>query len=68
MGKVCSLSDVRAVTAELTVKYLRPIQVDQEIIVEAFQVKREGRDMYHEGTKFATTAGKVLARGTADSW
>nr|HEV7953016.1 PaaI family thioesterase [Candidatus Acidoferrales bacterium] len=62
MGKVCALSNVRAVTAELSVKYLRPIQVDQEIVVEAFQVKREGRDMYHEGT-ISNTAGKVLARG-----
>jgi uncharacterized protein (TIGR00369 family) len=63
MGKVCRLSDVRAVTAELAVKYLRPIQVEQEIIVEAFQVKRDGRDMYHESTISAAN-GKVLARGT----
>jgi uncharacterized protein (TIGR00369 family) len=63
MGKVCSLSDVRAVTAELSVKYLKPIQAEQEIIVEAFQVKREGRDMYHEGT-ISNAAGKVLARGS----
>jgi len=63
MGKVCRLSDVRAVTAELAVKYLRPIQVEQEIVVEAFQVKREGRDMYHEST-ISDANGKVLARGT----
>jgi len=63
MGKVCRLSDVRAVTAELSVKYLRPIQVEQEIVVEAFQVKREGRDMYHEGT-ISDVRGKVLARGS----
>jgi uncharacterized protein (TIGR00369 family) len=62
MGKVCRLSDVRAVTAELSVKYLRPIQVEQEIVVEAFQVKREGRDMFHEGT-ISDVRGKVLARG-----
>lgn len=63
MGKVCRLSDVRAVTAELSVKYLRPIQVEQEIVVEAFQVKRDGRDMFHEGT-ISDVRGKVLARGT----
>src|SRR5580704_11705753 len=44
MGKVCRLSDVRAVTAELTVQYRRPIQMDQEIVVEAFQTKRDGRE------------------------
>jgi len=63
MGKVCRLSEVRAVTAELSIKYLRPIRVEQEIVVEAFQVKREGRDMYHEGT-ISDSTGKVLARGT----
>jgi uncharacterized protein (TIGR00369 family) len=63
MGKVCRLSDVRAVTAELSVKYLRPIQVEQEIVVEAFQVKREGRDLYQE-CEIREPKGKVLARGT----
>jgi acyl-coenzyme A thioesterase PaaI-like protein len=63
MGKVCRLSEVRAVTAELSVKYLRPIQVDQEIVVDAFQVRRDGREMYHEGT-ISDARGKVLARGT----
>jgi uncharacterized protein (TIGR00369 family) len=63
MGKVCSLSDVRAVTAELSVRYLKPIQVDQEIVVDAFQVKREGRELFQECT-IADALGKVLARGT----
>ena len=62
MGKVCKLSDARAVTAELDVKYLKPIQVDQEIVVEAFQVKREGRQMYHEA-EIRDTSGTVLACG-----
>jgi len=63
MGKVCKLSDVRAVTADLSVKYLKPVQVEQEIVVEAFQVKRDGRDMYHEST-ISDASGKVLARAT----
>lgn len=62
MGKVCRLSDVRAVTAELTVEYLRPIHVDQEIVVEAFEAGREGRQMYHQG-EIRDMSGKVLARG-----
>jgi len=63
MGKVCRLSDVRAVTAELSVRYLKPIQVEQEIVVEAFQVKRDGRNLYHEG-EIRNSEGTVLARGT----
>jgi uncharacterized protein (TIGR00369 family) len=63
MGKVCKLSDARAVTAELDVKYLKPIQVGQEIVVEAFQVKRQGRQMYHEG-EIRDMNGMVLARGS----
>jgi uncharacterized protein (TIGR00369 family) len=62
MGKVCRLSDVRAVTAELNVEYLKPIRTDQEIIVEAFQTKREGRQMYHHG-EIRNAEGVVLARG-----
>lgn len=63
MGKVCRLGDVRAVTAELSVRYLRPIQVDQEIVVDAFQAKRDGRELHQECT-IADLRGKVLARGT----
>jgi uncharacterized protein (TIGR00369 family) len=63
MGKVCKLSDARAVTAELSVRYLKPIQVEQEIVVEAFRVKRDGRAMYHEGV-IRNSDGIVLARGT----
>ena len=63
MGKVCKLSDVRAVTAELSVRYLKPIPVGHEIVVEAFQLRREGRQLYHEG-EIRDAAGIVLARGT----
>jgi uncharacterized protein (TIGR00369 family) len=62
MGKLCRLSDVRAVTAELNVEYLRPIRVDHEIIVEAHQTKREGRELFHQG-EIREVSGRVLARG-----
>jgi uncharacterized protein (TIGR00369 family) len=62
MGKLCRLNDVRAVTAELNVEFLRPIRVNQEIVVEAFEQNREGRQMYHQG-EIKDTKGKVLARG-----
>ena len=62
LGKVCRFSDVRAVTAELTVEYLRPIKVDQEIHVEAFQVERKERNLFHTG-EIRDGEGRVLARG-----
>ena len=62
LGKVCRFSDVRAVTAELTVEYLRPIKVDQEIHIEAFQVERKERNLFHEG-EIRDGEGRVLARG-----
>jgi uncharacterized protein (TIGR00369 family) len=62
MGKVNRFHDVRAVTAELSVEYLRPVPVDDEIIVEAQEVSREGRNLTHRG-EIRNTAGKVLARG-----
>jgi uncharacterized protein (TIGR00369 family) len=62
LGKVNRFSDVRAVTAELTVEYLRPIKVGEEIHVEAFQVERKGRNLFHEG-EIRDTQGRVLARG-----
>ncbi|MGH9744420.1 MAG: hotdog domain-containing protein, partial [Candidatus Acidiferrum sp.] len=30
MGKVCRFREVRAVTAELTIQYLKPVKVDEE--------------------------------------
>jgi uncharacterized protein (TIGR00369 family) len=62
MGKVCRFSDVRAVTAELTVEYLRPVRVDEEIQVEAFQTERHDRQFFHQG-EIRNTAGQLLARG-----
>src|SRR5580700_2992701 len=43
MSKVSRLSDVRTVTAELNVQYLKPVPVDEEVHVEGFEVRREGR-------------------------
>src|ERR1700741_1972901 len=34
MGKVCRFREVKAVTAELAIEYLKPVNVQQEIIVE----------------------------------
>ena len=62
MGKVCRFSDVRAVTAELSIEYLRPIRVDEEIVVETFQSQRDGRQLFHQG-EIRKSEGQLLARG-----
>ena len=62
MGKVNRFSDVRAVTAELSVEFKRPVPVETEIVVEAFQVERNGRTLVHEA-EIRDLAGKILAKG-----
>ena len=62
MGKLNRFRNARAVTAELSVEYLRPVPVDAEIIVEAFEVSREGRNLFHRG-EIRDASGKILARG-----
>ena len=62
MSKVSRFFDLRAVTAELNVEYLKPVRVDEEIVVEGFATRREGRQLYYEG-EIRNAAGVVLARG-----
>jgi uncharacterized protein (TIGR00369 family) len=62
MGKVCRFRQVKAVTAELTVEYLKPIRVDQEIVVEAFEKEANGRNLIYVG-EIRNEDGVVLARG-----
>jgi uncharacterized protein (TIGR00369 family) len=62
MSKVSRFSNVRAVTAELTIEYLRPVRVDEELRVEGFATRRDGRDLYQEG-EMRNAEGVLLARG-----
>jgi uncharacterized protein (TIGR00369 family) len=62
MGKVCRFREVRAVTAELTVEYLKPVKVQEEIIVEGWETEQKGRNLFHVG-EIRNAAGDVLARG-----
>ena len=64
MGKVCRFREVRAVTAELTVEYLKPVNVQQEIIVEGREAEHKGRNIFMSG-EIRDSAGAVLARGKA---
>ena len=64
MGKVCRFREVRAVTAELTVEYLKPINVQQEIIVEGRESEQKGRNLFMLG-EIRNAAGDILARSRA---
>jgi acyl-coenzyme A thioesterase PaaI-like protein len=65
MGKVSRFREVRAVTAELTVEYLKPVSVRDEIIVEGWEeAEQKGRNLFHAG-EIRNLAGDVLARGKA---
>ena len=63
MGKVCRFRELRAVTAELTVQYLKPVKVNEEIIVEGYEREVKGRNLFLVG-EIRNGAGDLLARGT----
>jgi uncharacterized protein (TIGR00369 family) len=63
MGKACRFREVRAVTAELTVQYLKPVKVHEEIVVEGFETDQKGRNLFL-AAEIRNAAGEVLARGT----
>jgi uncharacterized protein (TIGR00369 family) len=62
MGKVCRFREVRAVTAELTVEYLKPVNVRSEIVVEGHETEQKGRNLFMAG-EIRNEVGEVLARG-----
>ena len=62
MGKVCRFRDVRAVTAELTVEYLKPVKVAEEIVVAGRESELQGRNLFLVG-EIKDTSGSILARG-----
>ncbi len=64
MGKACRFRDVRAVTAELTVEYLKPIDVTKEIVVEGRETETKGRNIFTTG-EIRDPGGVVFARGRA---
>jgi uncharacterized protein (TIGR00369 family) len=62
MGKVCRFRGVHAVTAELTIEYLKPVPVDADLIVEGHEVEMTGRNLLMV-SEIRNDSGKVLARG-----
>ena len=64
MGKVCRFRDVRAVTASLAVEFKKPVPVEEEILVEAFEESADGRNLHIIG-EIRRPSGELLARGKA---
>jgi uncharacterized protein (TIGR00369 family) len=62
MGKACRFRGVHAVTAELTVEYLKPVPVDADLLIEGHEVEMTGRNLFIVGD-IRNVAGQVLARG-----
>jgi uncharacterized protein (TIGR00369 family) len=62
MAKVSRFTGDHAVTAKLTVEYLRPVPVDEDLVVDGWEVERKGRDRHREG-EIRDASGAVLARG-----
>lgn len=62
MSKVNRFQKDRAVTGDLSVRYLKPVPIDEDLIVEAWETEREGRKLIREG-EIRDASGVVLARG-----
>jgi len=62
MGKVCRFREVRAVTRELSVEYLKPVAVDREIVVEGREKQMQGRNLFLTA-EIRNGSGDLLARG-----
>ncbi len=62
MGKVSRFRAVRAVTAELVVEYLKPVSVDAPLLIEAYEVEKNGRNLHYVG-EIRNQSGDLLARG-----
>jgi uncharacterized protein (TIGR00369 family) len=62
MAKVNRFAQEIAMTAELTVEYKKPIPIDEDLIVEGWEVERNGRTRLREG-EIRDASGVLLARG-----
>jgi len=62
MGKVCRFRGAHAVTAELTIEYLKPVPVGADLVVVGYEVGMSGRNLFMVG-EIRDVSGKVLARG-----
>jgi uncharacterized protein (TIGR00369 family) len=62
MGKLSKLTDERAVTAELSIEYRKPVHVGREVVVEGWQEEEKGRSRFRIA-EIKDREGNLLARG-----
>ena len=62
MSKANRFRKARAVTAELSVEYLKPVRVGVDLIVEGWETDAKGRNLFLQG-EIRDEAGTLLARG-----
>jgi uncharacterized protein (TIGR00369 family) len=62
MGKISKLNDEKAVTAEMSIEYHRPVPVDQPVVVEGWQESEKGRNRFRVA-EIRDRQGDLLARG-----
>jgi uncharacterized protein (TIGR00369 family) len=62
MAKVNRFEKDIAVTGELTVEYLKPVRVEEEVTVEGWEIERNGSLRMRQG-EIRDSSGAVLARG-----
>jgi uncharacterized protein (TIGR00369 family) len=62
MGKLSKLTDEKAVTAEMSIEYRKPVPVDQSIVVEGWQEQETGRNRFRVA-EIRDSQGNLLARG-----
>lgn len=62
MGKLSKLTDERAVTAEMSIEYKRPVPVDRLVAVEGWQEEEKGRNRFRVA-EIRDEQGNLLARG-----
>ena len=67
MGKLSKLTEEKAVTAEMTVYYAKPVPVDKPIRVEGWQEEEKGRNRFRvaeirdqQGTLLASGKGRFV--------
>jgi uncharacterized protein (TIGR00369 family) len=62
MAKLSRLTEEKAVTAEMSIEYRKPIRIDQRIVVEGWQEEEIGRNRFRVAEIY-DAEGNVLARG-----
>ena len=62
MGKLSRLTDEKAVTAEMSIEYRKPIPINQTIVVHGWQEEEKGRNRFR-AAEIYDTQGNLLVRG-----